>query len=190
MSASLANLAYRATEIGNNGAGIHMLVADNDPQEHLLIAMAADHCEVPLQFSFVTNGVELLLRLGMAPTVADFPDVLLLDLEIDGLDGKQTLEELQAHPLMSQIPVVVCSSSPKLLDEVDCYPRGAVWFEAKPTTLTATTDFVKRVSGFANTGSYKEPNPMVLSLLHADLVADVEDRMLVDLPDDVTLSLP
>lgn len=187
---SIANLAYRSTEIGSSGSGIRVLMANGDPEEHLLLAMAADHCDVPLHFSFVNTGPELLLLLGAASSIADFPDVILLDLDIRGLGAKETLEELQAHPLMCQIPVVVLANPSELHDEAGCYTRGAAWFEGKPATLSATTDFVKRIAGFAREGEYTAPDPLILSLLNADLAADIEDRTLTGAASHGIITLP
>jgi len=179
MTASLSNPAYHTSEIGGASTErIHVLMADDDPQEHLLVAMAADRATTPLHFDFLTDGSQLLMEIGASESVADFPDVIMLDLSMPGLDGLQTLEELQAHPVMWQIPVVVFSSSTRVEDEIRSYERGAIWFETKPSTLGGMHDFLERMIAFARKEPYTDGADSVLSLLNADLAADVEDRTL------------
>ena len=179
MTASISNEAHQFPQASSSPKeGIYVVMADDNPQEHLLIAMAADRSETPLHFDFVTDGAKLLLKLAEAETVQDFPDVIVLDLAMPGLNGLQTLEELQAHPLMWQIPIVVFSSSTRLEDEVRSYERGAIWFETKPSTLSGMHDFIDRMTSFAQSAPYDNGDGSVLSLLNSDLAADVEDRSL------------
>jgi len=179
MSASISNPAYRRAEIGGASTEqLRVIMADDDTQEHLLVAMAADRSPTPLHIEFVTDGAQLLMHLGAAASVSEFPDVIVLDLSMPGLDGVQTLEELQAHPLMWQIPVVVFSSSTRVEDEIRSYERGAIWFETKPSTLSGMHDFVERMTSFARRAPYETSDSSILSLLNADLAADVEDRTL------------
>ena len=158
---------------------VRVVMADDDPQEHLLMAMAADRTEVPLHFDFFTNGTAMLTEISGTGSAEKFPAVIILDLNMPGLNGLQTLEELQAHPLMWQIPVVVFTSSSRFEDEARSYKRGAVWFETKPSTLSGMADFIGRLVTFANTDGYSSEEDSVLGLLNADLEADTEDRTLV-----------
>lgn len=128
-------------------------MADDNPQEHLLMSMAAEKLSTPLIFDFVPCGQQLLTELYVPTTLEELPNVIILDLRMPGFDGMRTLDELQYHPMFWQIPVVVFTSSSRRKDRVISLERGAVLFELKPGTFTEMEQFLKRVIGVAKPAS-------------------------------------
>ena len=62
----------------------------------------------------------------------DTPDLILLDLNMPELDGKQTMKKIKANEKWCEIPVIVLTVENNPQTEVECLEMGAVDFLAKP----------------------------------------------------------
>lgn len=71
------------------------------------------------------------------------PGLILLDLKMPRVDGLQVLQEVKADPLLSNIPVVILTSSREERDLVACYKHGVNAFVVKPVNFS---DFMNCVS--------------------------------------------
>jgi chemotaxis family two-component system response regulator Rcp1 len=81
-----------------------------------------------------TSGRAALERLREADLAA-LPDLVLLDLNLPGFSGQQTLAELKADARLRRLPVIVLTTS-KSQDEIDrCYELGAAAVLNKPLRL-------------------------------------------------------
>lgn len=155
-------MSIRNTDLGtgahtNTQNALRIVMADDDPQEHILIVMASGALSTPLEFDFVTDGAKLLQTLDRAETVAELPDLIILDLRMPRLDGHRVLQELQAHPTYWQIPVVVFSSSARIQDEALSYTRGAVMYRTKPSSFAGMEEFLEVAINVArNANPYEE----------------------------------
>jgi len=171
---------------------VSLLMADDDPHEHLLVTMAAQALELPMTIGFVPDGSDLLLALAEAHDVDNLPDAIVLDLRMPGFDGIRTLDELAKHDVFKQIPVVVFTSSTRLEDEYAAYESGAMSFETKPSTFSGMETFLKKVMSFVASGNGFERDDelnAVLKLVSPDFASDIEDVLLVeeiDLSDDAS----
>ncbi len=160
---------------------LRVMMADDDPQEHLLMSMAADRSAVPLNLEFVRDGAELLLALSSIERLDDLPNVIILDLRMPRFDGQRTLAELQAHPVFWQIPVVVFTTSSRPSDEAGCYRGGARWFQIKPSSFSEMDSFISTLERFAaDPWTYQACGTLDLSIFNADFAADIEDSLLSD----------
>lgn len=69
------------------------------------------------------------------PTTAPRPSIILLDLRMPGLDGKDVLREIKSSPELKSIPVVVLTTSEAAVDVDACYAAGANSYVPKPVTF-------------------------------------------------------
>ena len=79
------------------------------------------------------------------PTLAGqpFPGVILLDLNMPRKDGRETLRELKADPVLCRIPVVVLTTSRAEEDIVRTYDLGVSSFITKPVTFEGLVDAIR-----------------------------------------------
>lgn len=78
------------------------------------------------------DGDACLARLAEAGPQKPLPQLILLDLNLPGTDGRETLRELRADPRYRRVPVVVLSTTNNPRDVALCYERGANAFHVKP----------------------------------------------------------
>lgn len=67
---------------------------------------------------------------------AVLPGIILLDLNMPGIDGRMVLEELKSDARLRRIPVIILSNSDAERDIEDCYRMGANTYICKPFDLS------------------------------------------------------
>lgn len=124
-----------------------ILVCDDDQDDQLLIESAFEEACIDADFHVTGDGVELIRYLqesneGEHPR----PDIILLDLNMPRMDGRQTLEWIKSQPDYRDIPVVIYTTSRELTEIQRCYRTGANSFMTKCSTFE---DLVEKVEAFA-----------------------------------------
>lgn len=76
------------------------------------------------------------------------PDLILLDLNLPGMDGREVLAEIKGDPDLSIIPVVVLTTSQAEEDIVKTYRLNANCFITKPVDLTQFIRVVQSIEEF------------------------------------------
>jgi CheY-like chemotaxis protein len=89
-----------------------------------------------------TNGeqaIDYLFRRGefADPAKAPIPGIILLDLNLPGLDGRQVLRQVKADYKLHRIPIIVLTTSNAEQDIEQCYADGANSYVQKPVDLTS-----------------------------------------------------
>jgi DNA-binding response OmpR family regulator len=69
---------------------------------------------------------------ALAMIRAEKPDLVLMDLYMPGLDGRELLRAMKADPALARVPVLVFSGSNEAVDVVTGLQSGAVDYLAKP----------------------------------------------------------
>jgi CheY-like chemotaxis protein len=103
------------------------LIVDDFPFDVELTRRVLESCTVDHEVVVVTDGEEALRELHKAQ---DF-DVVLLDLKLPKVDGFEVLKEISSKPFLSDIPVIVLSSSRNEADRVRTRVLGAGEFVEK-----------------------------------------------------------
>lgn len=129
-----------------------MLVEDNVNDAELALRSLKQH-NLANNVHWVKDGAEALEYvlgngLDTAPHMDDCLKLILLDLKLPKVDGKEVLEKLKTHQKASSIPVVVMTSSNDDWDIEECYRLGANSYITKPV------EFEKFVKVVADLGLY------------------------------------
>lgn len=129
---------------------VHVLLVEDNPGDADLTCEALEKGELVLRTSVVVDGAEALafLRRQMPYANASMPDLILLDLNLPKLDGRQVLREIRRDDELRHIPVVVLTSSDAEKDIVESYRLGANCYITKPVDLTAFQSILRSVGGF------------------------------------------
>jgi len=113
-----------------------LLVEDNDADTHLTITALRDAL-VPTRIHLAKDGedaIAFLRHLG-DHTEAPSPDLVLLDLNLSGINGFEVLAEMKSDPDLKRIPVIVISGSDRTEDRLRAYELQAAGYLAKPAEL-------------------------------------------------------
>ena len=118
---------------------IVILVAEDDPDDRLLMREAFEESRLANELHFVEDGEELLDYLNKRNAYADqnapYPGLILLDLNMPRKDGREALAEIKESPELRRIPVVVMTTSKAEEDILRTYDLGVSSFIVKPVTF-------------------------------------------------------
>jgi len=129
-------------------APITILLADDDLDDCLLTQDALEESRLSNDLRLVHDGEELLAYLFQrgpyaAAGTAPRPGVILLDLNMPRMDGREALERIKADATLRRIPVVVLTTSQAEEDIYRSYDLGASSFITKPVTFTALVEVMR-----------------------------------------------
>ena len=126
-----------------------LLVEDNPADVRLTMETIKDY-KVKNRLEVVGNGVDAMDFLRRKGKFADKtrPDLILLDLNLPGKDGREVLAEIKVDPDLSRIPVVVLTSSEAEQDIIKAYNLHVNCYITKPVGLTEFVKVVKSIEDF------------------------------------------
>ncbi|MCL7459588.1 response regulator [Micromonospora echinofusca] len=129
---------------------VRILVVDDDPGDVLMIEEALADSDVDKVIDVVSDGQEAMefLRREGRHTDARRPDVILLDLNMPRMDGRQVLGEVKGDEDLRTIPIVVLTTSNADTDIVGSYTLQANAYVTKPIDLDDFNDVVRRIDEF------------------------------------------
>ena len=135
------------------GKPITILVADDDPDDRMLIEDAFLESKLSNDLHFVKDGIELLEYLRREGPFQDSdkaprPGIVLLDLNMPRMDGREALAEIKADPNLKQIPIVVLTTSKAEEDILRTYDMGVNSFVTKPVTFEGLVDMVRVLTSY------------------------------------------
>ena len=124
--------------ISNPRSPAVILVAEDDSGDQILIRESFEASPIVKRVRMVADGeeaLEYLRRFGRyaPPAEAPRPDLILLDLNMPRLGGKEVLTRLKADGDLRTIPVVAFTTSAREEDVVQCYSMGVNSYVQKPT---------------------------------------------------------
>ncbi|MGS2617363.1 response regulator [Micromonospora sp. LZ34] len=129
---------------------VRILVVDDDPGDVLMIEEALADSDVDKVIDVVGDGQEAMefLRREGRHIDARRPDVILLDLNMPRMDGRQVLGEVKGDEDLRTIPIVVLTTSNADTDIVSSYTLQANAYVTKPIDLDDFNDVVRRIDEF------------------------------------------
>lgn len=129
---------------------MHILVVEDSPSDLRLISEALESGAVPVRLHVVEEGEEALafLRAEGPYTDAPRPDLVLLDLNLPGLGGREVLAEVKGDPELRRIPVVVLTMSAAEQDVLRSYDLHANSYVTKPADPDDFTDVVRAIESY------------------------------------------
>jgi chemotaxis family two-component system response regulator Rcp1 len=135
------------TEVGEP---IEILMVDDSMGDVRLAQEALKEGRVRNRLSVVHDGEQAMAFLRHEDGYGDAPrpDLVLLDLNMPRMDGREVLAQIKGDPDLRSIPVVVLTTSEAEADIVKAYDLHANAYITKPVDLEAFLDAVKVVEEF------------------------------------------
>jgi CheY-like chemotaxis protein len=146
--------------LGNGGKPLDVLLVEDSPGDVRLTQEALREANRAIRLHVAVDGVEAMAFLRKEGPHADAPrpDLILLDLNLPKLDGREVLAQVKADPNLKTIPTIILTTSEAEADIVKSYQLQANCFLSKPVQLEAFESLVKSINEFWLTKA-KLPRP-------------------------------
>jgi two-component system, chemotaxis family, response regulator Rcp1 len=153
-------------------AEFHILLIEDSRTDAKIIERALRESEVAHRLTVITDGrlaLDHLFDLRDERISADHePDLILLDLNLPGLDGCQVLSQIKSDPFLRMIPVVILTTSHREEDVLQTYLAGANTYIPKPAEYPSYCELVSTLRHYWVDTALKVPHQ-----LRRKLAADV-----------------
>ena len=134
-----------------NSKPITILMADDDPDDRLLVQEAFEENRLINELATVEDGEELmdfLHRRGKFVDTTISPGLILLDLNMPRKSGLEALREIKADQKLRRLPVVILTTSKAEEDIIRSYDLGVNSFIVKPVTFEALVELIKEIDKY------------------------------------------
>ncbi len=132
---------------------IHILIADDDAEDRMLIREALEESRLRNPVHFVENGEQLMDFLQNTGVFSDkekypLPGLILLDLNMPKKDGREALKEIKNDHRLRAIPVIILSTSKAEEDIIRSYGLGVSSFITKPVSFASLVDIMRTLNKY------------------------------------------
>src|SRR5262245_6740863 len=127
------------------GSARKLLLVEDNLGDIGLVREVLSSRRPPIELDLARDGRQRLARLSGG---ASFPDLILLDLNLPRMDGRELLARLKTDPELRSIPVVVYTSSSAPQDVLRAYDLQANCYLVKPLDLAGMERLFERFSAF------------------------------------------
>jgi len=121
-----------------------VLCIDDDSDDRLIICEAIKDIDPALLVVEARNGIEAHKFLQEAKATGEFPCLVILDINMPLMDGKETLQKIKKDETLSTLPVVFFSTSSNPIDQSFSKEYG-VEFITKPSHYQSIVATLKEV---------------------------------------------
>lgn len=130
-----------------------VLVAEDNPDDALLLRRAIDKAGVVARVKIVSDGEEMLLYLqGLGAysnrATSPLPSIIILDLKMPRKSGLEVLQWISENPAVSVVPTIVLSASNLEGDVRAAYDLGANTYFVKPTTFDELVETMRMLEKY------------------------------------------
>ncbi len=127
-------------------------MADDDPDDRMLMKQALAENGLSNTIEFVENGADLLDYLNMKGKYSSAettrPGLILLDLNMPKMDGREALRLIKASADLRRIPVIVLTTSKSDEDIFQTYDLGVNSFICKPVRFNDLVEVTREIGKY------------------------------------------
>ncbi|MBE7381555.1 MAG: response regulator [Leptolyngbya sp. SIO1E4] len=127
-----------------------MLLVEDDAADIDLTQEALSTAGLHVNLNVVRNGTDALSYLHQQSPFQDTaaPDLILLDLNLPGMSGKEIIREIRGDKKLCHIPITVLTTSRSKQDIEDSYKLGANCYVSKPDSLDEFNQMIQALEKF------------------------------------------
>jgi len=137
--------------IHENTAPFDILLVEDEPADAHLVRSALQESRVYCTLHHVVDGVEAVAFLrheGEHYRAVPRPDMILLDLNMPRINGREFLAVVKADEALKAIPVVVLTTSDVERDIIASYHMGAAGYITKPVDMEQFIDAIRQLGSY------------------------------------------
>jgi chemotaxis family two-component system response regulator Rcp1 len=137
-------------QLGGDGMPLQVLLVEDSPGDVRLTQEAFREANMAVHLHVAVDGVEAMafLRREGPQAHAPRPDLILLDLNLPKMDGREVLAHIKEDVSLKMIPTVILTTSEAEADVVESYQLQANCYLSKPVQLDAFESLVKSINDF------------------------------------------
>lgn len=138
---------------------VEVLVIEDNEVDAFLSHDALTRNELFIKLNFVSDGNEALnylFKIGPFQQAVT-PDLILLDLKMDGMDGLEFLQSLKEHSTLGTIPIVIVSTSTHPADVEATYQFNAIAYLNKPLRQEEIIPIIENLHLFRLSQNNRKP---------------------------------
>jgi CheY-like chemotaxis protein len=138
-------------QAGGNDSTVEVLLVEDSPGDVRLTREAFRDAHVSIRLHVASDGEEAMAFLrqeGHDNAHAPRPDLILLDLNLPKMDGREVLIQIKEDPDLKTIPTVILTTSDAEVDILKSYELQANAYLSKPVQLDAFDGLVKSIGDF------------------------------------------
>ena len=138
----------RAVE--DDGVSVEVLLVDDSPGDVRLTQEAFLDANSAIKLQVTVDGVEAIAFLRRQGKYVDAarPDLILLDLNLPKMDGREVLTQIKQDDSLKSIPTIILTTSNAETDMANCFDLQANCYLTKPVQLGAFENLVKSINDF------------------------------------------
>ncbi len=138
------------TPMGDKGAHINVLLVEDNPGDVRLTREAFRDADISIRLHVASDGVEAMafLKNQGEHALALRPDLILLDLNLPRMNGREVLASIKEDALLKTIPTVILTTSKAEADILNSYELRANSYLSKPVLLEDFYILIKSVNDF------------------------------------------
>jgi len=138
-----------------------IIIAEDDEGHFELVKRNLWRSCVDCEFMHFRNGQEVLdFFNGKGPqstTVQDSRYILILDIKMPKVDGREVLQTMKADPQMKKIPVIMLTTTDDPEEVQRCHEIGCSFYIVKPSDYTTFMEAVASLGAFLSIGGIRVP---------------------------------
>ena len=126
----------------------NILLAEDDRADQEIIRRSLNKADLNYDLHIVNNGEELLKYIdGTEKGKNKEPDLILLDLNMPKIDGRQVLEKLKQEKILNRVIIILTTSQNQ--NNIDfAYAKGVKSFITKPSTLNEFNKMINQLQKY------------------------------------------
>jgi DNA-binding response OmpR family regulator len=121
----------------------NILIIDDDDDDSEFLRDAISQVNPDTSCAITSNAIDAIH--GLKSNSLQRPDLIFLDLNMPRMSGKDCLKELKKDPAISEIPVVIYTTSKSHGEMVDTLGLGAVHFITKPSSFRQLCKYISDI---------------------------------------------
>ncbi|MDP6356422.1 MAG: response regulator [Planctomycetota bacterium] len=132
------------------GRPVDVLMVEDSPTDAELAELAIQDAKVQIAMDIVEDGFQAMAYLRNEGNYADrpTPNLVILDLNLPGKDGREVLEEIRSDENLTHLPVVILTTSEDERDIYEAYKQHVNAFITKPVDFDQLVKVIKQIEEF------------------------------------------
>ncbi|WP_049786948.1 response regulator [Brumicola nitratireducens] len=125
----------------------HIMLVEDNHSDQVMVERALEDGKIACDLTILPNGQKALESLRDMLLSDSLPDLVLMDINMPVMDGKQTLQEIRADLELKHLPVVMLTTSNREKDVIESYRLGVNAYLTKPVL---DSQFIKTIQQLEN----------------------------------------